>query len=534
MTAGDEQEQASDEEEGSNESSDSKQTCERQIMDDATASKFEEKMREVSAHQVSVVDDSNAASASAASAPAMRQGVNPAPPITGMTAGQPSLLSNFLAAAAATPPASAASAANATASAASLNNIAPLLTQLSSLSQLPLLVGHPQSMQPQVQPPAQIQIQAPSLFAPLPNQTGLAGATQMTPAPSQPSLAQQSLQGQAQLQASIQAALLQPGFLNSFQSLPLSQLTSLIGQVSSSLAGSNQMPQALAPSTQPEPLMGQLAQTNIGGLSQGLSAPTAAPSSLQASTLGQQLAAAQVQQTSQLPVAQPPALDNSLANLFQSLSAPQTPTSIPTNPQSQSNLVRVLIQDSIIKDQIISHLLSQQQTEAQNYYTRVAQLTATANQLNSLSQGAAQYLAQIPEISSQGTTSAAVSERTSSSQQQSATENTSSSDISGCAGSGNDVDQHALSLSASPDLASRDRRWMLRYQELKQYQQQHGNCRVPHGYAKNRKLSWWVMNLRAQLQLLKQGKKNWLTDERIALLDEIGFEWNPVLAKSEV
>ena len=34
------------------------------------------------------------------------------------------------------------------------------------------------------------------------------------------------------------------------------------------------------------------------------------------------------------------------------------------------------------------------------------------------------------------------------------------------------------------------------------------------------------------MQLLKQGKKNWLTEERIGLLDEIDFDWNPILGDS--
>jgi len=55
---------------------------------------------------------------------------------------------------------------------------------------------------------------------------------------------------------------------------------------------------------------------------------------------------------------------------------------------------------------------------------------------------------------------------------------------------------------------------------------------VPQGYAENRKLSWWVMNQRAQYQLLKQGKKSWLSEDRMALLDALGFDWNPIIGKS--
>ena len=37
---------------------------------------------------------------------------------------------------------------------------------------------------------------------------------------------------------------------------------------------------------------------------------------------------------------------------------------------------------------------------------------------------------------------------------------------------------------------------------------------------------------RAQYQNVQQGKKSWLTEERVALLDEIGFDWNPIIGKS--
>lgn len=57
----------------------------------------------------------------------------------------------------------------------------------------------------------------------------------------------------------------------------------------------------------------------------------------------------------------------------------------------------------------------------------------------------------------------------------------------------------------------------------------HGHCRVPHGYAENRKLSWWVMNQRAQYQMLRQGKKTWLSEDRVWLLDTLSFDWNPTI-----
>lgn len=55
---------------------------------------------------------------------------------------------------------------------------------------------------------------------------------------------------------------------------------------------------------------------------------------------------------------------------------------------------------------------------------------------------------------------------------------------------------------------------------------------MPHGHAEYCRLSWWVMNQRAQYQLLKQGKKSWLSVERVRMLDAIGFDWSPNVVKS--
>ena len=62
---------------------------------------------------------------------------------------------------------------------------------------------------------------------------------------------------------------------------------------------------------------------------------------------------------------------------------------------------------------------------------------------------------------------------------------------------------------------------------LLQFVSLHGHCRVPHGYPPNPKLSWWVMNQRAQFAHQAQGKKTWLTEDRVELLDNLGFTWSP-------
>ncbi|KAL7444627.1 hypothetical protein ACHAXH_008581, partial [Discostella pseudostelligera] len=94
------------------------------------------------------------------------------------------------------------------------------------------------------------------------------------------------------------------------------------------------------------------------------------------------------------------------------------------------------------------------------------------------------------------------------------------------------ADQEAFSESSPGASHSKEKRWMMRYEELKQFQEKYGHCRVPHGYEENRKLSWWVMNQRAQYQMLKKGKPSWLSEDRVALLDRLGFDWNPIIGKS--
>lgn len=81
-------------------------------------------------------------------------------------------------------------------------------------------------------------------------------------------------------------------------------------------------------------------------------------------------------------------------------------------------------------------------------------------------------------------------------------------------------------------MKTREARWIVRYNELLEFRVENGHCRVPHGYSQNRKLSWWVMNQRAQFAHRKQGKKTWLTDERIQLLNDVGFIWTPHMKKS--
>ena len=56
----------------------------------------------------------------------------------------------------------------------------------------------------------------------------------------------------------------------------------------------------------------------------------------------------------------------------------------------------------------------------------------------------------------------------------------------------------------------------------------HGHCRVPAGWPADPKLARWVRHQRTAKKRLDAGRPSpGITDERMAKLDELGFEWSP-------
>ena len=77
--------------------------------------------------------------------------------------------------------------------------------------------------------------------------------------------------------------------------------------------------------------------------------------------------------------------------------------------------------------------------------------------------------------------------------------------------------------------------WDTRYEELKQYKEKYGTCRVPQ--VKNnpyKRLANWVTTQRQGYSQFMKAKgagepatnRKGMTEERIALLEKIGFEWS--------
>eukprot|EP00559_Dactyliosolen_fragilissimus_P002589 CAMPEP_0184866516 /NCGR_PEP_ID=MMETSP0580-20130426/22723_1 /TAXON_ID=1118495 /ORGANISM="Dactyliosolen fragilissimus" /LENGTH=616 /DNA_ID=CAMNT_0027366247 /DNA_START=388 /DNA_END=2235 /DNA_ORIENTATION=- len=67
--------------------------------------------------------------------------------------------------------------------------------------------------------------------------------------------------------------------------------------------------------------------------------------------------------------------------------------------------------------------------------------------------------------------------------------------------------------------------WFDRFEELKKYKDEHGNCCVPQKYEKNPSLGIWVNKQRMEYKLLQDGQKSSMTQERLKALQELGFVW---------
>mmetsp|Transcript_1374 Transcript_1374/g.2772 ORF Transcript_1374/g.2772 Transcript_1374/m.2772 type:complete len:309 (-) Transcript_1374:2122-3048(-) len=68
--------------------------------------------------------------------------------------------------------------------------------------------------------------------------------------------------------------------------------------------------------------------------------------------------------------------------------------------------------------------------------------------------------------------------------------------------------------------------WGERFQDLLDFQQEHGHCRVPKRYDANKSLANWVSKQRQEHRKFINGEKASITADRIEALEEIGFCWN--------
>jgi hypothetical protein len=68
--------------------------------------------------------------------------------------------------------------------------------------------------------------------------------------------------------------------------------------------------------------------------------------------------------------------------------------------------------------------------------------------------------------------------------------------------------------------------WKERYGELVEFRKRHGHCLVPNVFKENPPLAEWVKRQRYQYKLKKLGEHNSMSDERVKMLETLGFVWN--------
>lgn len=75
--------------------------------------------------------------------------------------------------------------------------------------------------------------------------------------------------------------------------------------------------------------------------------------------------------------------------------------------------------------------------------------------------------------------------------------------------------------------------WDLKYNELKQYMERHGNCNVPTKYNANPALGRWVSTQRSEYKKYQQGRSKHMDEEKVRKLELIHFRWEMLQQKSD-
>jgi hypothetical protein len=72
--------------------------------------------------------------------------------------------------------------------------------------------------------------------------------------------------------------------------------------------------------------------------------------------------------------------------------------------------------------------------------------------------------------------------------------------------------------------------WMLKYNELKLFLEQHGHCDVATKYGPNPALGRWVSTQRSEYKLFLRtgGRSKHMTQTKINMLNSLGFKWEMV------
>lgn len=68
--------------------------------------------------------------------------------------------------------------------------------------------------------------------------------------------------------------------------------------------------------------------------------------------------------------------------------------------------------------------------------------------------------------------------------------------------------------------------WKDKFEELLEFKKERGHCCVPHTFEENPVLARWVKRQRYQYKLKNEKRTSTMTDERIEILEKVGFIWD--------
>eukprot|EP00586_Coscinodiscus_wailesii_P015376 CAMPEP_0172518640 /NCGR_PEP_ID=MMETSP1066-20121228/290939_1 /TAXON_ID=671091 /ORGANISM="Coscinodiscus wailesii, Strain CCMP2513" /LENGTH=493 /DNA_ID=CAMNT_0013301067 /DNA_START=65 /DNA_END=1546 /DNA_ORIENTATION=- len=93
------------------------------------------------------------------------------------------------------------------------------------------------------------------------------------------------------------------------------------------------------------------------------------------------------------------------------------------------------------------------------------------------------------------------------------------------------LEKIGFTWSATEDALNAD--WKNRFEELKQFREKVGHCCVSSECKPTQILGRWVIEQQIQYKNMRQGKASTMTQERLALLEGLGFRWDIVMNVSE-
>jgi Helicase associated domain len=89
-----------------------------------------------------------------------------------------------------------------------------------------------------------------------------------------------------------------------------------------------------------------------------------------------------------------------------------------------------------------------------------------------------------------------------------------------------DTDGNSKCSSDADLRSSHVEQWKKRFDELVDYQKQHGHCLVPLNWEPNPSLAHWVKRQRYQYRIKNEGNHSTMTPERQEALEKLGFVWD--------